>query len=139
MLLQRIGMNIDMQALDWGSVVQRRASREPIDKGGWSIFHTNLGGIGNVSPGRRIAHPRERRQCLVRLARRSRRWRRCASAWFDAPDLAAQQKICARHADGFLEQPVLRAARPVRPADRLPFLSQDVREGWPQFYGVKRS
>ena len=25
---------------DWGTVVQRRASKEPVDKGGWSVFHT---------------------------------------------------------------------------------------------------
>ena len=49
-MLQSIGMNIDLQALEWGSVVQRRASKEPIDKGGWNIFYTYLGGFGNISP-----------------------------------------------------------------------------------------
>jgi hypothetical protein len=34
---------------EWGPVVQRRASQEPIDNGGWNIFHTYLGGFGNVS------------------------------------------------------------------------------------------
>jgi peptide/nickel transport system substrate-binding protein len=38
--LKKIGMNVDLQETDWGTVVQRRASREPIEKGGWSIFHT---------------------------------------------------------------------------------------------------
>ena len=37
-MLKRIGFNIDFQALEWGTVVQRRASKEPIDKGGWNIF-----------------------------------------------------------------------------------------------------
>jgi peptide/nickel transport system substrate-binding protein len=41
---------IDYQPLDWGSVVQRRASKEPIDKGGWNVFFTYGGGTGNVSP-----------------------------------------------------------------------------------------
>src|SRR5208337_4664323 len=44
-VLQRIGMNIDLQTMEWGSVVSRRASREPIDKGGWNIFYTYLGGM----------------------------------------------------------------------------------------------
>lgn len=39
-LLGRLGMNVELVQTDWGSVVQRRASREPIEKGGWSIFHT---------------------------------------------------------------------------------------------------
>ena len=38
--LKKIGMNVEMVATDWGSVVQRRASKEPVEKGGWSIFHT---------------------------------------------------------------------------------------------------
>jgi peptide/nickel transport system substrate-binding protein len=36
--LRRVGLNLDEQSLDWGSVVQRRASKEPLDKGGWSLF-----------------------------------------------------------------------------------------------------
>ena len=36
--LRRVGLNVDDQAMDWGTVLQRRASREPLDKGGWSLF-----------------------------------------------------------------------------------------------------
>ena len=36
--LRKVGMNIDEQMTDWGTVVQRRTSREPLDKGGWSLF-----------------------------------------------------------------------------------------------------
>ena len=32
--------NAELQATDWGSVVQRRANREPVENGGWSVFHT---------------------------------------------------------------------------------------------------
>ncbi len=38
--LRDIGMNVDLQESDWGTVVQRRTSREPVDKGGWSVFHS---------------------------------------------------------------------------------------------------
>ncbi len=36
--LRRVGINLDEQSLDWGTVVQRRTSKEPLDKGGWSLF-----------------------------------------------------------------------------------------------------
>jgi peptide/nickel transport system substrate-binding protein len=49
-MLHKAGFNIDLQALDWGTVVQRRASREPADKGGWNIFYNYLGGFGNILP-----------------------------------------------------------------------------------------
>jgi peptide/nickel transport system substrate-binding protein len=39
-LLKQLGMNVEMVATDWGTVTQRRASKEPIAKGGWSILHT---------------------------------------------------------------------------------------------------
>ena len=39
-LLRSLGMNVDLQVMDWGSVDQRRNSREPVEKGGWSLFHT---------------------------------------------------------------------------------------------------
>ena len=49
-LLRRMGMNVEMAASDWGSVVQRRNSREPVEKGGWSIFHTYAPGYTRYTP-----------------------------------------------------------------------------------------
>jgi peptide/nickel transport system substrate-binding protein len=49
-LLGKIGMNVDYQALDWGTVGQRRASKEPPGKGGWHIFHTWHAGADCINP-----------------------------------------------------------------------------------------
>jgi peptide/nickel transport system substrate-binding protein len=49
-LLKKIGMNIDLVETDWGTVVQRRNSREPAEKGGWSIFHTTGGASAWANP-----------------------------------------------------------------------------------------
>ena len=40
-LLRKLGFNVDLQELDWGTVLQRRLSKEPPDRGGWNITHTN--------------------------------------------------------------------------------------------------
>src|SRR5690606_32356643 len=32
---QKRGLNVDFQAMDWGTVSQRRASTEPPERGGW--------------------------------------------------------------------------------------------------------
>jgi len=48
--LKKIGLNAEVQAGDWGTLITRRASKEPIDKGGWSIFHTWLVGPDVTSP-----------------------------------------------------------------------------------------
>ena len=49
-LLRGVGMNIDLVESDWGTVIQRRNSREPIEKGGWSIFHTTGGATAYANP-----------------------------------------------------------------------------------------
>src|SRR3546814_19076824 len=38
--LREVGFNIELQAMDWSTVTSRRAVKEPLDKGGWSIFTT---------------------------------------------------------------------------------------------------
>jgi peptide/nickel transport system substrate-binding protein len=35
-----IGMNVDIQAMDWSSVTSRRAKKDPVDQGGWNMFPT---------------------------------------------------------------------------------------------------
>ena len=43
-LLRRLGMNVEVQSVDWGTLVQRRTSREPVERGGWSVVHTTASG-----------------------------------------------------------------------------------------------
>jgi peptide/nickel transport system substrate-binding protein len=50
-MLRKIGMNVDEISTDWGTVVQRSTSRQPLDKGGWSIFASFTGGIDVGTPG----------------------------------------------------------------------------------------
>jgi peptide/nickel transport system substrate-binding protein len=50
-MLRKLGMNVDEVATDWGTVVQRSVSRQPLDKGGWSIFASFTGGYDMSNPG----------------------------------------------------------------------------------------
>jgi peptide/nickel transport system substrate-binding protein len=38
--LRAAGLNVELQAMDWGTLITRRASKAPIGAGGWNIFHT---------------------------------------------------------------------------------------------------
>ena len=136
-VLRRIGMNIDLQVLEWGTVVARRASREPVDKGGWNIFYTSLGGMGNISPGPNIAirasgadawfgWPTDPRMETLR------------AAWFDAPDPETQQKICREMQEEFWQNPSYVPLGMYDQPTAFRSYLQDVRDGWPQFYGVRR-
>jgi peptide/nickel transport system substrate-binding protein len=39
-LLRKIGATVDLQAMDWSTMVARRANKSPVGQGGWNIFHT---------------------------------------------------------------------------------------------------
>ena len=49
-LFRRLGLNVDYQTMDWGTVVQRRVRKEPVDQGGWSAFGTFWGGLDHFDP-----------------------------------------------------------------------------------------
>ena len=49
-LLKRLGVNVEHNALDWGTVVARRSQTNPPSKGGWNMYHTSLYGVDCVDP-----------------------------------------------------------------------------------------
>ena len=49
-LLKRLGMNVDLQTMDWGTLVQRRTSKAPPAQGGWNIFFTSGAGVSSSDP-----------------------------------------------------------------------------------------
>ena len=38
--MRAIGMKVDMQSMDWQTLVGRRAKQDPPAQGGWNMFHT---------------------------------------------------------------------------------------------------
>jgi peptide/nickel transport system substrate-binding protein len=49
-MLRKLGLNAELQVGDWGTLITRRTSKEPVEKGGWSIFHTWLVGPDLTTP-----------------------------------------------------------------------------------------
>ena len=49
-MFRKLGMNLDFQARDFGSMLQRTASKEPTDKGGWSMYPNNAPTVAMSSP-----------------------------------------------------------------------------------------
>ncbi|MGE0768181.1 MAG: ABC transporter substrate-binding protein [Hyphomicrobiaceae bacterium] len=40
-IMEKIGMKVDMQSMDWQTLVARRSKKDPPDKGGWHAFITS--------------------------------------------------------------------------------------------------
>jgi peptide/nickel transport system substrate-binding protein len=48
--LRKIGANVELAVSDWGTMVARRAKKDPPGQGGWNLFHTTVGGTLMSSP-----------------------------------------------------------------------------------------
>jgi peptide/nickel transport system substrate-binding protein len=49
-LLRQAGFKVDMQAMDWQTLVARRAKKDPPGKGGWNIFLTVWANVDGLNP-----------------------------------------------------------------------------------------
>jgi peptide/nickel transport system substrate-binding protein len=96
-MLQKIGFKVDFQQMDWGTVVQRRASMEPVDKGGWSIFHT-FGSAGGYSTPATSALVRGQGKAGWFGWWQSDKAEALTQDWLAAPDPASQKRAAAEMA-----------------------------------------
>jgi peptide/nickel transport system substrate-binding protein len=135
---RRVGMNVDLQTSDWGTVVQRRANRKPPDQGGWNVFFTYLNGTNDLDPASQLG---------IR-GNGDKAWfgwptapdlEALRDAWFDAPDVSAQKKICEEIQLRFWQDvPYIPLGVFYQPTAYDKSL-QGVRMGFPQFYNVRRA
>jgi peptide/nickel transport system substrate-binding protein len=49
-MFKKLGLNVDLQSMDFGTLVTRRASKEPPEKGGWNVFCTGWVGVDTLDP-----------------------------------------------------------------------------------------
>jgi peptide/nickel transport system substrate-binding protein len=48
---RKLGLTVEVAASDWGNLTIRRASKKPIDEGGWNVFGTSWFGADMLDPG----------------------------------------------------------------------------------------
>jgi peptide/nickel transport system substrate-binding protein len=53
--LKKLGLNAELVSADWGTVVTRRASKKPVEEGGWNIFGTGWVGADLIDPTTNLA------------------------------------------------------------------------------------
>ncbi len=103
-MFRKSGVNLDYQALDWGTVTARRNNQERPEKGGWNAHCTYTAGYDLLNPGSNPSLNAVGRAGFVgwptdpRLAE-------LRAGWFDATDLAEQRRICADIQARFWEDP----------------------------------
>ena len=137
--LKQAGMNVDYQIMDWGTVVQRRASKEPIDRGGWNIFITTWTGDDHFNPvghlflrglgaeGGTMGWPKSERIETLR------------DQWIVAPDLAAQKNLAIEiQKQALIDVPYVPLGQTRGKTVHRKTIT-GIQTGWPMFWGVKRA
>jgi peptide/nickel transport system substrate-binding protein len=92
-MLTDAGFNLDVQSMDWGTAIERRENKQPVDKGGWSALFTTANGLDMQTPLLHFLRTTGEKAWFGWT--NSPRIEELRAAWLDAPDLAAQKKIAA--------------------------------------------
>jgi peptide/nickel transport system substrate-binding protein len=139
-LFVKVGLNVDYQSMDWGTLVARRAKQDPPAQGGWNVFCTTWGGLSVDNPG--SSYP------LQGIGKAG--WfgwttdpklPELREAWFAAPDLAAQKKVCEQmQLQAFQSIPFMPVGQWFTPTAYRKGLVDFVKTGGnTAFWGVKRA
>ena len=48
--LRTIGMNVEIQSMDWATLLSRYSKKDPVAQGGWSIFQTGFTSLDLMNP-----------------------------------------------------------------------------------------
>jgi peptide/nickel transport system substrate-binding protein len=137
-LFQKVGLNVDFQAMDWGSVITRRTSQSPTDKGGWSAFITALDGVTVSNPGGNFALRGNGQKAWFGWPT-DQRLEALRDSWFDAPDLRSQKAIAEQVQIRALEVvPYLPLGQIFQPTAFRSDIEDIVKAMYPLFWGVRR-
>ena len=94
-MLARAGFNVDYQVLDWGTVVQRRARKEPIAQGGWNVMGTFWSGLDQANPlGNSFL--RATGEAGMFGWPKSEKIEALRQQWLDAPSVEAQKAVAVQ-------------------------------------------
>lgn len=137
-MFRRIGMPVDMPMADWGTVVGRRAKKDPVAQGGWNVFYTGWSGTDMFNP---IGH-------LSLRGNGANAWfgwptlpriEELRQAWIDAPDPATQKSLAVEiQREVLKEVPYIPLGQYFQPVAVRKSLT-DLVTGFPVFWGVKRA
>jgi peptide/nickel transport system substrate-binding protein len=93
-VLKRVGMNVDYQAMDTGTAVQRRALTKPPKEGGWNLICALFPSLDLLTPATNAPLRGNGKAAWVGWPD-DPRIEELREAWFNTSDLAAQKKIGA--------------------------------------------
>jgi peptide/nickel transport system substrate-binding protein len=138
-MFRRSGVNLDYQALDWGTVLPRLSSQQPVDRGGWSVWCNYTPGILGVNP---VSHTFLRGIGTAGFSGAgwptSADLERFRDAFMSTADLAEQKQIIeAMQRQAFQDVPYIPLGFYYQPTAYRSNLT-DIVDGMPVFWNLKK-
>lgn len=138
-LFKELGLNVEFASMDWGTLVQRRSSKEPPDKGGWTAFTTTYEGLTVADPSSNVPLRGNGAQGWFGWPT-SPRLEALREEWLDAPDTAEQKRIAAEmQRVAFEEVPFIPLGQLYYPTAHRTELQDIVPASFPIFWNVRRA
>jgi peptide/nickel transport system substrate-binding protein len=98
-LFRQLGLNVDFQSMDWGTLSARQRSTDPAVMAGWSCYCVGWAGLWPANPGSHIP---------LNGVKANPKMDALKTSWFDAPDLDSQKKLAEQmQVLGFKEPPFI--------------------------------
>ena len=139
-LLKALGLNVQYTSVDWGTMIQRRNSKELPEKGGWSCYCTSWVGMSVASPATHLPLRGNGLQTNAWWRPVNEAMEKLRDAWFDAPDLATQKALAADiQRMALTEVPFIPLGQNFAPTAFRSNLGGFAKSPYPVFWGVKRA
>ncbi|MFC3125459.1 ABC transporter substrate-binding protein [Pseudoroseomonas globiformis] len=137
-LFQRLGLRVDYQVMDWGTMLTRMANRNTIDKGGYSCFCTYSAGVTQLNPSAHNFLRGSGDKATFGWAR-SEELEALRGAWFAAPDVETQREIGVKaQRQAFIDAPYVPLGLFYQPTAYRKSL-QGMLKGLPLFWNLHRA
>ena len=136
-VMRKIGLTVDYQQVDWGTVQQRRVKKDPVQNGGWSCFFTAFEGADQSNPAGHLALKSSGPTAFVGWPA-DPKIEQLRDAWLVASD-ADRPAICRNlQLEAFDSVPYIPLGQSFNPTAYLSNLV-DLLDGPPKFWNVRRA
>jgi peptide/nickel transport system substrate-binding protein len=138
-LYKRLGLNLEYQQMDWGTLVQRRAKTDPVDQGGWSVFQTNWTGPDQANPAVHVFLRGNGKDAAPGWPN-SPRIEELRNTWLRTTALDKQREIAREiQAQAFVDVPYIPLGQMISPTAYRANLTGMIPGAVPVFWNIKRS
>jgi peptide/nickel transport system substrate-binding protein len=135
--LRKAGMNVDLQNMDFTSMVRRRLSKEPPVHGGWNVFFSFNDGLFTDNPATNAAIRGDGKSGLPGWPS-SPELEVLREQWLNASDLPTQRRICEQiQQQMWQDVPYIPMGHWIRSTAHRGDIV-DLPWGFAAFYGVRR-